>query len=168
MKKLVTWLILAMFTFSISGANATGKTVKIPSNSWVFIELVDKLDDEGNPEVLLLDLPKGGFYSQLDETRILLTVDADDEESELPAFHHYLLRKSKTNLDDLIMKIDEGKKLGVWDSMKSYAQDAGQFLWDKSQSLGDWLDGKYSEWGVYDYVERKGWGDRIRDFFGTN
>lgn len=165
---LVLLMLMVSTTTNGAAAQAEGKTVKIPVNSWVFIELPNRLTDEGEAEILLLDLPKGGFYSQFDASRILMIVDADDEETELPAFHHYLEQSKRTNLDELMKKIDAGKKLGAWNSIKSYAKEAGAFIWDKSEDLSTWMESKWHEWGVIDAVEESGWGNRIRDFFGTN
>lgn len=111
---------------------------------------------------------QGAIMSQFDQNRILLIANPDDD-VEFPPFHHYYLcdERKRVVFEDLMDDIDNNR-LGVWNKVKSYAKEAGSYLWDASQNLSDWLDQKYTDWGVYNWIEEKGWGDKIRNFFGTD
>ncbi len=163
-------LAILMMTSLFQVALATD-TIFIQPGSWVFVKL-KTLTETGEQENILIDFPakgEGGFLSQFDRERILLITVNPELEETLPPTHHYYRATSffgrRINLDKLMTDIDAGET-GLWSKIKSNSKEAGAWVWDKSQDFSQWLTDKYQEWGVIEFIENKGWGDKIRKFFG--
>lgn len=146
-----------------SSAHAETTTQLIPENSLVFLQL-KSLRANGENEVLCLYLESGAVYTAASADRILQTVDLDevDDQTTLPAYDKFKRQSKVLDLDKFVKKVDRGTVV------LQKVEAAGQYLWDLSEDLNSWLDGKYEKWGVYDKLEDWGVSNFIRKLFGQD
>ncbi|MDO5561788.1 MAG: hypothetical protein Q4G02_03395 [bacterium] len=168
-KVVLTVILISLFFFLLMTqsddrvANAEAATQLIPENSLVFLQL-QSLREDGDNEVLCLYLKAGAVYTSAAAERILQIVDLDDvdDQTTLPAYDKFKRQNKVIDLDKFVKKLDRNAV-----ALKK-VEEAGQYLWDLSENLNSWLDGKYQDWGIYDKLEDWGVSDALRKLFGRD
>lgn len=161
-KAVVVILLVALAICLIGSGHA--ESTMIPADSLVFMQLQSTRDD-GENEVLALHLEKGAVYQQTATAeRIIQIIDLNevDDQTALPDYDKFRSESKLLDLDKFVKKLDR-KTVAL-----EKVTEAGQYLWDLSESLNSKLDNFYQEHGVYDKMEKWGVADVIRNLFGTN
>ncbi len=166
-------LLLTATCYAAVSALAEEQPSFIAKDSLVVISTNNRRDD-GMPKNLLLYAKAGGYYTSAVADRIVATADYDDVANGLIILPLCDDGKPKTrywvvDLDNFIKRVDRNDQaLDVVGDAADWLKNLPNGSFQTENPLTTAVDGFWQNSGVVDAIEESGWGDRLRDFFGTS
>jgi len=166
-------LVLLIACLAIASALAEEQLSFVAKDSLVVISTNNRHED-GTPKNLLLYAKAGGYYTETVADRIVATALYNDVASGLVTLPLCDDGKPKTrywvvNLDKFIERVDRNDQaLDVLGDTVDWLKDLPNGSFQTENPLATAVDGLWKDSGVVDAIEDSGWGDRLRDFFGTS
>lgn len=166
-------LTLAIACLAIASALAEEQPSFITKDSLVVIS-TNNLREDGTAKNLLLYAKAGGYYTSAVADRIVAVADYDDVASGLVTLPLCDDGNPKTrywvvNLDKFIERVDRNDQaLDVLGDTADWLKNLPNGSFQTESPLTTAVDGFWQDSGVVDAIEESGWGDRLRDFFGTS
>lgn len=172
-RAVVVLLLLAVTCYAIVNAIAEEQLSFIAEDSLVVISTNNLREDDSHKN-LLLYAKAGGYYTSAVANRIVATALYNDVASGLvilplcddgnPKTRYWVV-----NLDKFIERVDRNDQaLDVLGDTADWLKNLPNGSFQTESPLTTAADGFWQDSGVVDAIEESGWGDRLRDFFGTS
>ena len=166
-------LLLAATCYAAVSALAEEGLSFISKDSLVVIS-TNNLREDGSRKNLLLYAKAGGYYTSAVADRIIAVADYDDVANGLIILPLCDDGKPKTrywvvDLNKFIERVDRNDQaLDILGDTANWLKDLPNGSFQTENPLTTAVDGFWQDSGVVDAIEDSGWGDRLRDFFGTS
>ncbi len=167
-------LLLVVIGWMIVSAIAEEEQPSFIAKDSLVVISTNNLREDGSRKNFLLYAKAGGYYTAAMADRIVAIADYDDVAAKivvLPPWENdmevsYLF---PVNLDQFIGRVDAGTEdFNLLSEMLDWLKNLPNGSLETENPLVTAVDGFWKESGVVYAIEESGWGNRLRDFLGTN